>query len=93
MQYSFDLTRKAEEDADSAYYWYELQRKGLGMEFFEALHSAFSSIKSNPLLYSFRKDNIRGCIVKGFPYTVLFHVTKSHIRVTAVFHFSRKPNA
>ena len=92
MTYTFTVSQRAEKHIECAYLWYEEQKPELGIRFLEALELAFSSIKSNPLLYSFRKNNIRGCIIKRFPYTVLFHVKKNNIRVIAVFHFSRKPN-
>jgi plasmid stabilization system protein ParE len=92
MSYTFTVSKRAEKHIESAYLWYEEQKPKLGIKFLESLEIAFSSIKSNPLLYSFRKDNIRRCIVKGFPYAVLFYVKKNNIRVTAVFHSSRKPN-
>lgn len=91
MTYAFTVSKRAEKHIESAYIWYEQEKTGLGINFFLALDLSFSSIKSNPLLYSFRKNNIRGCIIKGFPYTILFYVKKNDIRVIAVFHSSRKP--
>jgi len=91
MIYTFTVSKRAERHIDAAYAWYEQQKTGLGIEFFEALDFAFSSIKSNPSLYSYRKSNIRGHIIKGFPYTALFYVNKINIRIVAVFHFSLKP--
>ncbi len=55
MVYNFFLSVKAEKDIQSAFQWYEQQRLGLGLNFFEAIDNAFKSIKINPLVYGFRK--------------------------------------
>jgi len=91
MQYSITFSEEAEEDIFSAYLWYEQQREGLGHEFKNAVKNASLSIQSNPLFYSFRSENIRGCKTKRFPYLILFFVEGNNILVISVFHDSRKP--
>jgi len=66
MPYRISLSEEAEEDISHAYYWYEMQKKGLGNAFTEALEVSFSAIQLYPEAYSFRKKNIRGCNVKDF---------------------------
>ena len=89
MQYNITFSEEAEDDIFSAYLWYEQQRGGLGDEFKEAVNVAKSSILSNPLFYSYRFKNIRGCKTKRFPYLLLYFVDDSEIRVISVFHFKR----
>ena len=48
MQYSLDLSQKAELSIYEAGKWYEQQRAGLGEEFLDAVDQAFVSIQSNP---------------------------------------------
>ena len=91
MLYNITFSEEAEEDIFSAYVWYEQQRAGLGDEFKNAVKEAASSIQSNPLLYGFRKKNIRGCNVKRFPYLILFFVERYNIRVIYISHTSKKP--
>ena len=91
MQYNITLSLEAEEDILIAYQWYEQQRKGLGDEFAGYLENSFLSIQSGPELYSFRKKNIRGCLIKRFPYLVLFFIDDDNIRVISVFHTHRRP--
>jgi len=92
MAYNFVVSLKAENHIQSAYHWYEEQRPGLGYNFIEAVDLSFKAIQSNPLAYSFRRDNIRGCLTKKFPYLVLFYVRGNNIRIVSVFHTSKKPN-
>ncbi len=93
MQYNFVISRKAEGHIQSGYYWYEQQRQGLGNSFMDAIDIALLSVQSNPLAYGIRRKNIRACIMKGFPYLILFYVKGNNIRVVSVFHMSRKPGA
>ena len=86
MQYNITFSEEAEDDIFSAYVWYEQQREGLGNEFKEAVNEAKSSVQSNPLFYSYRFKNIRGCQTKRFPYLLLYFVDDFEIRVISVFH-------
>ena len=92
MPYNFAVSQQAEEAIYDAGQWYEQQKKGLGEDFLIAVDDAFLSIKSNPLLYGFRKKNIRGYRMRRFPYKILFLVNKEEILVISVLHTSRKPN-
>ena len=55
MEYNFALSWQTETAISVTYEWYEQQKKGLGEEFLVAIDTAFLSIRSNPLLYGFRK--------------------------------------
>ncbi|MCD6010423.1 MAG: type toxin-antitoxin system RelE/ParE family toxin [Flavipsychrobacter sp.] len=90
MEYNITLSDDAEDDIFTAYIWYEQQKQGLGDEFKNAVKNAVTSIKLNPLYFSYRRKNTRGYIVKGFPYIVLFYIKRNNIYVNAVFHMSRK---
>jgi len=90
MEYNIIISDDAEDDIFSGYVWYEQQKRGLGEEFKNALKNAVTSIKINPLYFSYRRRNTRGCVVKGFPYIILFYIKRNNIYVNAVFHMSRK---
>ena len=91
MRYNLIISQKAEGHIQSAYHWYEQQKNGLGNNFLDAIDIALLSIQSNPMFYSFRRKNIRGCITKRFPYIILFYIKQNNIRVVSVFHMSMKP--
>lgn len=88
--YNIVVSVRAEKHVNAAYDWYEQQREGLGDEFLSVVEVALFSIQAHPLLYGFRSKKVRGCIVKGFPYIILFYVRGANIRVVAVFHMSKK---
>ena len=72
MHYKIIFSDEAEDEIFSAYLWCEQQRDGLGDEFKQAVKHAALSIQSNPLYYSYRMEEIRGCNTKRFPYLILF---------------------
>ena len=91
MLYNITLSLEAEDDILNAYLWYEQQRPGLGKEFTDALEHSFLSIQSNPETYGFRKKNVRGHLVKRFPYLILFLIEGIDVRVISIFHTHRRP--
>lgn len=90
MEYNIFISDDAEDDIFSGYMWYEQEKHGLGDDFKNAVKNAVTSIKLNPLYFSYRRKGIRGYVVKGFPYIVMFHIKRNNIYITAVFHMSRK---
>jgi toxin ParE1/3/4 len=44
-------TRRAKDDVESAFVWYEKQRRGLGFEFLDCVEIAVKSILENPEIY------------------------------------------
>jgi len=51
MKYNILIEESAENDIDSAFLWYELQKKGLGFKFIDTINDSFSKIQSNPNSY------------------------------------------
>ena len=86
----------AELEAAEAAIWYDDQRRGLGDEFIEELRQAFSHIESAPRsfqplrLYAGGYD-IRSCLIKRFPYVVIFRCRTEEVLIVAVSHVRRKP--
>jgi toxin ParE1/3/4 len=77
--------------------WYEEKRSGLGQEFLDAVEAAFVSIGENPLQFGRLETNrstrdIRRCLLKRFPYLVIFEVRGDECLVVAVAHGRRRPN-
>jgi toxin ParE1/3/4 len=67
---------EAEEDLDSAYAWYESRSTGLGSDFLETAHAAFTAIAENPLRFPVMHDDpttpIRRARLRRFPYGIYF---------------------
>ena len=57
----------AERDLEDAEDWYESRRKGLGIEFREAIGTAFARMAESPLAHPAVCRDLRRAIVARFP--------------------------
>jgi hypothetical protein len=86
---------EAENEALQAAFWYDERRDGLGDEFISEYETALSEIESSPLRFGSletqpRLKSIRRCLLKRFPYLIIFEVLADDIVVLAVTHGSRR---
>lgn len=91
MRYSLTLSEGAEADIAEAYRWYEQQQLGLGDKLIKELDRSFTAIRKNPEYFGFLKRKTRRCLIRTFPYMIIFFVEGNYIRVLSVFHTHRKP--
>lgn len=87
----------AEDEALESAAWYDDRQPGLGDDFLNAYAAALDVIEQQheqfPLMETIRsRREIRRCLLKRFPYAIVFEVRKDELVVLAVAHASRKPN-
>jgi hypothetical protein len=86
----------AELEAAEAAVWYDDQRVSLGDEFLAELVRAFDRIRkdrqsfSPAEFYSGARD-IRRCLLRRFPYLVVFECRTDETLIVAVSHMRRRP--
>ena len=78
-------------DIESAFAWYENERRGLGLEFLEEVRAAYDRIGASPQQYQAVRSDIRRAFTRRFPYAVYFVVDDDKIVILAVIHASRDP--
>jgi len=93
---SFRLLRQAERELDLARKWYDEQRYGLGLIFFDAFEAAVEQAQRFPdagiaVLDSRPERLMRRFPLEGFPFYVVTTVTDRALIVVAVAHARRKP--
>ncbi|HKP98285.1 MAG TPA: type II toxin-antitoxin system RelE/ParE family toxin [Fibrobacteria bacterium] len=71
--------------------WYEVQQKGLGKRFAQALDITKKRITIFPDISSEVAQGIRRAIIKGFPYGLIYSIHKETIEIIAVAHLHREP--
>ena len=77
-------------DLNSAARYYDKQRLGLGEELRAEVYSAIEKILANPMQFVVIKAGIRRCLVRRFPYAILFRVVNDDlIRVLVIRHHRR----
>lgn len=81
----------AETELDQAYQWYETQQKSLGLQFLNEIDSSFRRIATYPESFVLISNGIRRCLVKRFPYGILYCIDCDKIIIVAVAHLHRKP--
>lgn len=79
-------------DIDSAFAWYENQRRGLGFEFLDCVEVALNTILDFPEMYETCYANFRRCVIRRFPFSIFYTVEGREIVIHSVFHNRRDPD-
>lgn len=76
-------------EAEEAQKWYDDRKSGLGTAFVEALDEAILRIQLAPEAYPRFEGRFRKCVLRRFPYFIIFEWQIDYIRILSVFHSSR----
>jgi hypothetical protein len=71
--------------------FYDECRKGLGLEFLDAVDGALARIKMNPLVGSPVGGKFRRVYLSRFPYALVYSAEDDIAFVAAVMHLKRHP--
>jgi plasmid stabilization system protein ParE len=83
---------RALSDVEEARNWYEEQREGLGLEFYESFEASLRVIRRFPAMYPVVLRDIRRCLMGRFPYGIIYRIAEPDgIILVAVLHGSRDP--
>ena len=85
------LLPEAERELEDAFWWYERQRSGLGLEFLLAFDAAVESLRRLPEGHELVALKTCKALLRRFPYLVLYAVEADRVLITAVFHGRRDP--
>jgi len=89
MNYRFHPEVEAEFIEAIAYY--EDKEQGLGLDFAFEAHSTIEQVLAFPNAWPFVEDDVRRCLVRRFPYGILYSIEEAGIYVLAVMHLHRNP--
>jgi plasmid stabilization system protein ParE len=94
MDYKIIISTDAEKDTNEAYQFYENEHTGLGDRFLNELTDFYEKLKHHPTYYSFvsKEKNIRGLVLKVFPYKIIYEIEGKEIYVFAIYHFRQHPD-
>jgi plasmid stabilization system protein ParE len=89
MRYEFhpDALTEYEEAAQ----YYAGCQEGLELRFMAAVEHAVQQIVEAPERWRVLEEDIRRCLVRVFPYAVLYTIEKDYVLVIAVMHCHREP--
>jgi hypothetical protein len=81
----------AEQELDDAYQWYEDQMSGLGRAFLAEINEAVHRVTTWPEAHTVLRGVLRRCLIRQFPYGLIYGVDGQTIVIVAVAHLHRKP--
>ncbi len=79
-------------ELDEAVRYYDHQLPGLGFRFYQEVEAALGRIKFMPEAWTKISKRTRRCILKGFPYPLLYVIEPAEILITAVANLHRDPD-
>jgi len=82
----------AEAEMIEAAAYYETQQPALGRRFLVSVQDALNRLASNPSLFPIVEHNARRCLVRTFPFGVIFKQDPDTLVVLAVMHLHREPD-
>ncbi len=85
------LISPANIEFDEAVRYYEHQLPGLGFRFFQEVDAAIERIRLMPEAWAKTGSRTRRCLIKSFPYALLYVKEIDEILITAVAHLNRDP--
>jgi plasmid stabilization system protein ParE len=85
------VSDEARDDIREAAAWYEERRRGLSRPFLSKVKAALRSIRAHPYRYAYYDEGLRHCVLKGLPFSLLFHVEDEKVVVVSCFHGRRDP--
>jgi plasmid stabilization system protein ParE len=84
--------KAAQIEFDLAVEYYENQLSGLGIRYSREVQKSLERIKLFPDGYSPISKRTRRCLVRGFPYGIIYKATADEVIVVAVAHLHRRPD-
>jgi plasmid stabilization system protein ParE len=90
MTYAFHYEASAEFEGAVAYY--EERGPGLGLDLALEVEAAIQNILALPKAWPILEGEIRRCLVRRFPYGILYAVETTEIWILAVMHLHRAPD-
>ena len=82
----------AQKELDDAFEYYESQQTNLGYHFLSEVQNALGLIKTYPHAWSKFSKNTRRCLLKRFPYGIIYQKRDTTILVIAIANLHKKPN-
>jgi len=84
-------TDRAKADVETAFAWYEKQRKGLGLEFLNCVEARFESLLAYPQSCENIYADFKRATIRRFPFSIFYTVESDKIIVHAVFDNRQDP--
>jgi hypothetical protein len=88
----FEFAPSAREEFIASIEYYELQESGLGLVFAEQVYATIERAIEFPSGWTPLDNTFHRCLVKQFPYAVIYTVLNGVLIITSVMNLHRKPD-
>ena len=88
----FEFAKAAREEFLDSIEYYELQQPGLGLIFSEQVYTTIERIIDFPSGWTPLDGTFHRCLVKQFPYALIYTILDQVLIITAVMNLHRKPD-
>jgi plasmid stabilization system protein ParE len=86
-----DLLPAARVDYDESFDWYAERSAAAARQFSLAVDDSLRLIGENPKLFASIDSSHRACLVRRFPYRIVYRIEPARAVVVAVAHARRRP--
>jgi toxin ParE1/3/4 len=76
---------------DEAIRFYKKSGNLLAARFAHEVRTTISKVTLNPERWRVLEDDVRRCLVRVFPYSVLYSIERDYVLIVAVMHGKRRP--
>jgi plasmid stabilization system protein ParE len=84
----FDADAVAE--AASAYQWYVHRSRSAASRFLDEIDAALERILDDPLRWPRLGPHVRRCLLRRFPYMIIYQVNRERVLILAIAHGRRR---
>lgn len=81
----------AETELNNAIEYYEDCQAGLGYDFSLEVYSSIQRIKAFPNAWPILEDQIHRCLIRRFPFGLLYFIDNDEIIIVAIMNLRREP--
>jgi hypothetical protein len=86
------FTSEASIEISDSFYYYEKQKKDLGLDFIFELDIILARITFNPKQFRKNANGFQEALVSRYPFLVVYEILENEIHILSVYHTKRKPN-
>jgi len=89
---SVDFLTLAQNELDDAFEYYEFQQENLGYRFVEEVMNSLELIIAYPEAWTQSSAHTRRCLIKTFPYGIIYQKRDDTIIVVAIASLYKEPD-
>ncbi|MGA1931632.1 type II toxin-antitoxin system RelE/ParE family toxin [Arcobacter sp. YIC-464] len=87
-----EFLKIAQIELDETFVYYENIQNDLGYRFINEVKESISLIQNYPNAWHNLSTRTKRCLVKNFPYGVIYQIRQNRILIVAIANLHRKPN-